>query len=161
MARRSIALVIVSVAAALAACAPATSSGPGAITPIVAHPTRGSAAGPAPLAPELVDASAACGLDGPPTDAAQCECVGGSPRALVGDGELACDPGDSELGRITYGAAGGVCCQPVVPLAVAPLPPGAAGRRPAVAIAEAYPGAAAEQVRASRRGFRSDLRLTD
>lgn len=98
----------------------------------------------------------ACDLVGPPKDEPQCECVGGTARAALGDGHMTCEPGEQELARIQYGPQQGVCCQPVVPLAVMPLAPGVRGRQPpAVEIADAYPGAPSMK---TARGFRGEVR---
>lgn len=115
-------------------------------------------------APQLVQTDATtmssaspreCELVGPPKDEPQCECVGGTARAALGDGHSTCEPGEQELARIQYGIAQGVCCEPVVPLAVLPLAPGARGRElPAVEIADAYPGVPSQK---TARRFRSEL----
>ncbi|HWB81005.1 MAG TPA: hypothetical protein VG755_38845 [Nannocystaceae bacterium] len=114
-------------------------------------------------APQLVHTEASamsttspreCELVGPPKDAPQCECIGGTARAALGDGHMTCEPGEQELARIQYGIEQGVCCEPVVPLAVMPLAPGERGRQPpAVQIADAYPGVPSQK---TARRFRGD-----
>ncbi|MEJ7598204.1 MAG: hypothetical protein WKG01_09870 [Kofleriaceae bacterium] len=72
----------------LAAC----SSGkpqPAAVTPAPTTPTQTAE----PMTPE------------------QCTTQGGEVRGDIGDGKIACADGEKELGRVTTGIEGGVCCQ--------------------------------------------------
>ncbi len=58
--------------------------------------------------PEL----AAC-LANPPAPAisvAECEALGGQVRGDIGDGQIQCAAGERELGRVSVGIEGGVCC---------------------------------------------------
>lgn len=52
-----------------------------------------------------------CGEDAPAT-AEQCECHGWQVVGDIGDGQVACPEGTTEISRIQYGIEGGVCCQP-------------------------------------------------
>lgn len=55
----------------------------------------------------------ACQLDGPggtPATAEQCECAGMQVVGDIGDGQVACPEGLTEVSRIQYGIEGGVCC---------------------------------------------------
>jgi hypothetical protein len=54
----------------------------------------------------------ACGDDGKPTNAEQCECHGWTVVGDIGNGQVACPDGTTEVSRITYGIEGGVCCSP-------------------------------------------------
>ena len=55
----------------------------------------------------------ACGQSGDP-DAPitqeQCSCLGGQVRGDLGDGQIRCQDGERELGRVRTGIEGGVCC---------------------------------------------------
>jgi len=73
------------------------------------------ARGPKPPTPEPVGEPSACeGLE-IPTTAEECECLGGIVKGDIGDGQVACDEGQAELGRLQYGIEGGVCCAPPEP----------------------------------------------
>ena len=41
----------------------------------------------------------------------QCTTQGGEVRGDIGDGKIACAEGEKDLGRVTTGIEGGVCCQ--------------------------------------------------
>lgn len=53
-----------------------------------------------------------CGLtDGAaPSNAQQCECLGHQAVGDIGDGNVACPDGTTEVARIAFGIEGGVCC---------------------------------------------------
>ena len=53
-----------------------------------------------------------------------CEKQGGRVAGDIGDGKIQCNEGEKELGRVTFGIEGGVCCAPSGPGAA---PAGAAG----------------------------------
>ena len=56
-----------------------------------------------------------CGIDpavGTPATAEQCECKGLTVVGDIGDGQVACPEGSTEVSKISYGIEGGVCCQP-------------------------------------------------
>lgn len=77
----------------------------------------GSKAKPAPQEPTggSADPAAACnpeGPDGTPATAEQCECMGLQVVGDIGDGQVKCPDGSTEVSRIRYGIEGGVCCQP-------------------------------------------------
>ncbi|NVB85251.1 MAG: hypothetical protein HOV81_43200 [Kofleriaceae bacterium] len=40
----------------------------------------------------------------------ECTAMGGRVKGDIGDGKVACDPGEKELGRVTQGIEGAVCC---------------------------------------------------
>jgi hypothetical protein len=42
----------------------------------------------------------------------ECESAGGQVRGDIGDGQIACQAGETDLGRVSYGIEGGVCCEP-------------------------------------------------
>ncbi|MEZ4403250.1 MAG: hypothetical protein R3B06_24710 [Kofleriaceae bacterium] len=66
---------------------------------------------PAPVEPAAVeDRCGVAATDGKPTDATQCECLGYRVFGDIGDGQVACPEGASEVARIAYGIEGGVCC---------------------------------------------------
>ena len=78
----------------------------------------GSKAKPAPPEPAptggSADPAAACnpeGPDGTPATAEQCECMGLQVVGDIGDGQVKCPDGSTEVSRIRYGIEGGVCCQ--------------------------------------------------
>lgn len=55
-----------------------------------------------------------CGVEatgGLPADAKQCECLGYQVVGDIGDGNVACPDGTSEVARISYGIEGGMCCK--------------------------------------------------
>lgn len=65
---------------------------------------------PAPTTP---DPTASCQLTGEgntPADAPQCECAGYLVVGDIGDGQVRCPDGTTEISRINYGIEGGVCC---------------------------------------------------
>ena len=47
---------------------------------------------------------------GAPATAEQCECKGFTVVGDIGDGQVACPEGLTEVSRIQYGIEGGVCC---------------------------------------------------
>ena len=55
--------------------------------------------------------SEGCGEDAPAT-AEQCECHGWQVVGDIGDGQVKCPDGTTEISRIQYGIEGGVCCAP-------------------------------------------------
>jgi hypothetical protein len=59
------------------------------------------------------DASEACG-QGAPSTPAHCECLGGYVRGDIGDGQVACPQGETELERVNQGIEGAVCCKRMV-----------------------------------------------
>ena len=42
----------------------------------------------------------------------QCTAQGGEVRGDIGDGKIACAPGERELGRVPLGIEGSICCAP-------------------------------------------------
>lgn len=50
--------------------------------------------------------------DGSPMTPDQCTCLGGRVKGDIGDGQVACDPGERELGRVDQGIEGAICCAP-------------------------------------------------
>jgi hypothetical protein len=62
-----------------------------------------------------------CGVPAgaPPSNAEQCECMGHTVVGDIGDGQVACPEGTTEIARIQYGIEGGVCCSTT---AAAPAP---------------------------------------
>ena len=67
------------------------------------------ATAPAPQA-----ATTACGEDAPASPA-HCACLGGYVRGDIGDGQVACPQGETELERVQQGIEGAVCCKSAVP----------------------------------------------
>ena len=70
---------------------------------------------PTPPGPPQGDPSAVaeCGLAEPgaaPANAEQCECLGHQVVGDIGNGQVACPDGTTEVARIAYGIEGGVCC---------------------------------------------------
>jgi hypothetical protein len=57
--------------------------------------------------------SAACG-EGAANTPAHCECLGGYVRGDIGDGQVACPQGETELERVKQGIEGAVCCKRMV-----------------------------------------------
>lgn len=89
-------------AAALAACGNKSKPAP--------TQTDGTGAGTGTGA---ADPSAACNLEGEnntPATAEQCECMGMTVVGDIGDGQVKCPDGLTEVSRIRYGIEGGVCC---------------------------------------------------
>jgi hypothetical protein len=43
----------------------------------------------------------------------QCTLQGGDLRGDIGDGQIACDPGEHALGRVSLGIEGSICCAPI------------------------------------------------
>jgi len=54
--------------------------------------------------------SASCGEDAANTPA-HCECLGGYVKGDIGDGQVACPQGETELERVQQGIEGAVCCK--------------------------------------------------
>ena len=55
-----------------------------------------------------------CGVDasgGIPATAEQCECLGLHVVGDIGNGQVACPDGETEIAKISYGIEGGVCCK--------------------------------------------------
>jgi hypothetical protein len=42
----------------------------------------------------------------------ECTAKGGAVKGDIGDGKVACDPGQQDLGRVNQGIEGAVCCAP-------------------------------------------------
>lgn len=42
----------------------------------------------------------------------QCTDRGGEIRGDIGDGKIACEPGERQLGRVPLGIEGSICCAP-------------------------------------------------
>lgn len=40
----------------------------------------------------------------------ECTAAGGQIKGDIGDGQVACDPGDRQLGRVQLGIEGSICC---------------------------------------------------
>jgi hypothetical protein len=55
-----------------------------------------------------------CGSDAPATPA-HCECLGGYVKGDIGDGQVACPQGETELERVQQGIEGAVCCKAAMP----------------------------------------------
>lgn len=73
----------------------------------------GGKAKPAP-APTPVTGGDTCGVDatgGAPGNAEQCECLGYQVVGDIGNGQVACPEGTTEVAKIQYGIEGGVCCK--------------------------------------------------
>ena len=65
----------------------------------------------------------ACELDGPggtPATGEQCECAGYQVVGDIGDGQVKCPEGTTEVSRINYGIEGGVCCDGAASASAAP-----------------------------------------
>lgn len=84
---------------------------------VVALAACGSKSSPPPASPDpqpdVTDPSAACNLEGEngtPATAEQCECLGFEVVGDIGDGQVKCPDGKSEVSKIRYGIEGGVCC---------------------------------------------------
>lgn len=56
------------------------------------------------------EASEVCGADAPATPA-HCQCLGGYVRGDIGDGQITCPPGETQLERVQQGIEGAVCCK--------------------------------------------------
>lgn len=56
------------------------------------------------------EASEVCGADAPATPA-HCQCLGGYVRGDIGDGQVTCPPGETQLERVQQGIEGAVCCK--------------------------------------------------
>ena len=70
---------------------------------------------PTPTTPTPTESGDTCGVqssNGMPTNAEQCECLGFTVHGDIGDGNVACAEGETEVARISYGIEGGVCCKP-------------------------------------------------
>ena len=73
----------------------------------------GGKAKPAPT-PAPATGGDTCGVDasgGTPANAEQCECLGYQVVGDIGNGQVACPDGATEIARIQYGIEGGVCCK--------------------------------------------------
>lgn len=62
-----------------------------------------------PSASEGQESVAHCGSDAPAT-AEHCACLGGYVRGDIGDGQVACPQGETQLERVNQGIEGAVCC---------------------------------------------------
>jgi hypothetical protein len=63
--------------------------------------------------PTAPDQATNCGVSAEPDVALspeQCTCLGGEVRGDIGDGQIKCNEGERELGRVATGIEGGVCC---------------------------------------------------
>lgn len=89
---------VASLVLATAACG----SKPAAQTAPAPPPTTEAAPSPAPSPTD-------------PLTPEQCAAQGGQVRGDIGDGQVACAPGERELGRVRIGIEGGVCCAPSAP----------------------------------------------
>jgi hypothetical protein len=70
-----------------------------------------SGSAPAPtVATGPQTSTASCGEDAPNTPA-HCECLGGYVKGDIGDGQVACPQGETELERVQQGIEGAVCCK--------------------------------------------------
>lgn len=67
---------------------------------------------PAEPTPTPTQAADDCGVTDVPATAEQCECKGLTVVGDIGDGQVACPEGSTEVSKISYGIEGGVCCQP-------------------------------------------------
>jgi hypothetical protein len=47
----------------------------------------------------------------PPQSPEHCECLGGYVKGDIGDGQVACTDGETELERVQQGIEGAVCCK--------------------------------------------------
>ena len=47
--------------------------------------------------------------------AEECAAQGGQVKGDIGDGKVACDEGQRDLGRVNQGIEGAVCCAPATP----------------------------------------------
>lgn len=64
--------------------------------------------------PTPVTTGDTCGVEatgGVPADAKQCECLGYQVVGDIGDGNVACPDGTTQVARIAYGIEGGMCCK--------------------------------------------------
>ncbi len=50
-----------------------------------------------------------------PMSAEECAAQGGQVKGDIGDGKVACDEGQRDLGRVNQGIEGAVCCAPSTP----------------------------------------------
>lgn len=87
---------LLAITCALAGCGGKSSTPP-------AEPEPGTAA-----ATGTTDCGVADGTT--PTNAEQCECMGHTVVGDIGDGQVKCPDGTTEVSRIQYGIEGGVCC---------------------------------------------------
>lgn len=82
------------------------------ITAALALAACGGKSKPAPTpTPTETDTCGVQSSNGVPTNAAQCECLGFQVHGDIGDGNVACPEGSTEVAHIQYGIEGGVCCQ--------------------------------------------------
>lgn len=49
--------------------------------------------------------------EGAASTPAHCECLGGYVKGDIGDGQVACPQGETELERVQQGIEGAVCCK--------------------------------------------------
>lgn len=73
----------------------------------------GGASKPSTSTARAGTASEACGSSAAATPA-HCECLGGYVRGDIGDGQVACPQGETELERVNSGIEGAVCCKHAV-----------------------------------------------
>ena len=60
---------------------------------------------------------------GTPMSPEECTAKGGMVKGDIGDGKVACDEGQQDLGRVNQGIEGAVCCAPGGNAASAPAAP--------------------------------------
>lgn len=72
--------------------------------------TKSSRTGEESGAGSGAEASELCGASAPATPA-HCQCLGGYVRGDIGDGQVACPPGETQLERVQQGIEGAVCCK--------------------------------------------------
>jgi hypothetical protein len=71
---------------------------------------------PAPTPdPAPADGSAKDCAEGPPSTPEECECHGWLVVGDIGDGQVRCPDGATEVSHIRYGIEGGLCCDPGKP----------------------------------------------
>lgn len=80
----------------------------GCSKPPVAEPVASPSGGA-----EAPVTDAACS-EGAPSTPAHCECLGGYVKGDIGDGQVACPQGETELERVQQGIEGAVCCKAAV-----------------------------------------------
>lgn len=72
----------------------------------------GGTSKPAPTpTPTETDTCGVQSSNGVPTNAEQCTCLGFQVQGDIGDGQVACPDGTTEVAHIQYGIEGGVCCK--------------------------------------------------
>jgi hypothetical protein len=64
-----------------------------------------------PSAPAVAAPSDHACSEGAPATPEHCECLGGYVKGDIGDGQVACPQGETELERVQQGIEGAVCCK--------------------------------------------------